>query len=741
MRIPLDYYRILGIFPQATDEQVHQAHRDRCVQLPRREYSQQAIQSRRQLLEQAYRVLSNPTQKANYEAQFWQAQAGCQEEGETVSPGSGTEAPGESSALTPSEIEIEPEQVPGSLLIFHELGEYELVIKYGETYLATLPTASLSLDIDDTATNRRTDTILSIALAYLEISREQWHQQAYEQAALAGSQGLDLLENYSLFPSIQTEIRSELNKLRPYRILELLAAPLKNQAPRQTGIDLLKFMLGERNGIDGKGNDHSGLGIDDFLRFIQQIRTYLTASEQKDLFMEEAQRPSSVAAYLGVYALIAQGFAHKQPSLILEAKTVLEGLEPRQDVSIEQSIVALLLGQAQAAAQALQRCQDQQALTFIREQSQGSPDLLPGMCRYGEHWLKTEVFAHFRDLKEKTVSLKEYFADQAVQTYLDQLLSPVAPPPSPPPVSMSIRKDPLPPKTRKNLGNGRHQHEPQIPVTLEQGNNALDPRRWPLHSSSPVDIRDVRRRKQKQYNQKPDPKPLPETVPQQSPQPQLNPTPPAPQTTPVQKSITRRRTRRNHARMNQVRPKLGFMVVGILGTVGLIAMGITWMNKANSPLSALEKGQYSVALHKPLIAIPAADAQMVTATGMLTLEGAQQVIETWLSSKSQALGKNHEIESLSKILANPLLSRWQRQAQQLERSQNYWTYQHNVKVNSFNPSQSNPNQAVVDANVQELAQYYQRGRVSRSYDDNLRVRYDLVRQGDRWLIQGIDVIN
>lgn len=193
--------------------------------------------------------------------------------------------------------------------------------------------------------------------------------------------------------------------------------------------------------------------------------------------------------------------------------------------------------------------------------------------------------------------------------------------------------------------------------------------------------------------------------------------------------------------MNQVRPKLGFMVVGILGTVGLIAMGITWMNKANSPLSALEKGQYSVALHKPLIAIPAADAQMVTATGMLTLEGAQQVIETWLSSKSQALGKNHEIESLSKILANPLLSRWQRQAQQLERSQNYWTYQHNVKVNSFNPSQSNPNQAVVDANVQELAQYYQRGRVSRSYDDNLRVRYDLVRQGDRWLIQGIDVIN
>ena len=63
MRIPLDYYRILGIFPQATDEQLRQAYRDRQVQLPRREYSANAIAGRKKLLEQAYRVLSNPDQK------------------------------------------------------------------------------------------------------------------------------------------------------------------------------------------------------------------------------------------------------------------------------------------------------------------------------------------------------------------------------------------------------------------------------------------------------------------------------------------------------------------------------------------------------------------------------------------------------------------------------------------------------------------------------------------------------
>ncbi|MGK7878631.1 MAG: IMS domain-containing protein [Crocosphaera sp.] len=720
MRIPLDYYRILGIFPQATDEQLQQAYRDRGVQLPRREYSNQAIEGRRQLLEQAYSVLSNPTQKAKYEAQFWQAQSTYHEQEEEASSGSETEAIEESSLAKTWEIDIDSEQLPGSLLIFHELGEYELVINYGESYLSTLPTSPLSLDIDDTATKQRTDTFLSIALAYLEISREQWHQQDYEGADSAGRQGLALLEKNNLFPSIQTEIRTELNKLRPYRILELLALPLKNKKPRQTGIELLQSMLEERQGIDGKGDDGSGLGIDDFLRFIQQIRTYLTAKEQKDIFMEEAQRPSSVAAYLGVYALIAQGFAHKQPSLILEAKTVLEGLEPRQDVSIEQSIVALLLGQTEAAAQALERCQDQEALTFIQEKSKGSPDLLPGLCYYGEHWLQTEVFGHFRDLEAKKASLKDYFADQSVQTYLDRLLTPIAPKPRP--VNKKEQFQPA----RHNTYN----HGTAVPVS-----DPFPP--LPVRSPSPIDIRDARRRKRLRNSQRPKPEPIPETVSEQS----SNLKPAKAENTPATQPLAKESPRRHPSRVNLLRPKLGLMAVAVLGGVGLIGMGITWLNQTNAPLSALEEGQYSVALHRPLIDIPAANAQMVTVTGMLTQEGAQQVVETWLATKSQALGKDHEIESLKKILANPVLTRWQKEAQKLKQNQDYWTYQHKVEVNSFNPSPNNPNQAVVDANVREAARYYQGGRETRSYNENLRVRYDLVRQGDRWLIQAINLIN
>ena len=40
---------------------------------------------------------------------------------------------------------------------------------------------------------------------------------------------------------------------------------------------------------------------------------------------------------------------------------------------------------------------------------------------YAEHWLQEEVFPHFRDLANQSVSLKDYFADPKVQAYLEAL--------------------------------------------------------------------------------------------------------------------------------------------------------------------------------------------------------------------------------------------------------------------------------------------------------------------------------
>jgi len=47
---------------------------------------------------------------------------------------------------------------------------------------------------------------------------------------------------------------------------------------------------------------------------------------------------------------------------------------------------------------------------------QGAPDLLPGLCLYGERWLQRSRCFHFDCGKE--ASLKNTFADEQVQAYL-----------------------------------------------------------------------------------------------------------------------------------------------------------------------------------------------------------------------------------------------------------------------------------------------------------------------------------
>lgn len=409
MRIPLDYYRILGLPIQATAEQLKQSHRDRTLQVPRKEYSELAIESRRELLDSAYAVLSDSVRRSEYDKEFLAASQGGYK-------GASVEEDGDASVPT---IDIETHQFVGALLILLELGEYELVLRLGRPYLKrdvnSPEGAQLKLQPD------LPDIILTLAVACLELGREEWQQNHYEHAAESLEIGRELLLKEDLFPVLRAEIQADLYKLRPYRALELIARPLEQQTARQEGIKLLRGMLQDRGGIDGAEDDLSGLSVDDFLRFVQQLRGYLTAAEQQDIFEAEAQRPSAVGTYLAVYALLARGFAQHDPSLIRRAKQMLLRLSGRQDVHLEQAVCAVLLGQTEEASHALELSQEFEPLNFIKQHSQGAPDLLPGLCLYAENWLQQEVFPFFRDLDQEPATLKDYFADSAVQGYLENL--------------------------------------------------------------------------------------------------------------------------------------------------------------------------------------------------------------------------------------------------------------------------------------------------------------------------------
>ncbi|MEH2234065.1 MAG: IMS domain-containing protein [Nostoc sp.] len=759
MRIPLDYYRILGLPLAASEEQLRQAYSDRIVQLPRREYSQAAISSRKQLIEEAYVVLSDPKQRSTYD-QLYLAHAydpdnlaaaavALENRPESTKRGSDTQSLG---------IEITQDELVGALLILQELGEYELVLKLGRPYLvnkngATSARKGNNLADEEIHENaEHPDVVLTVALACLELGREQWQQGHYENAAISLETGQELLVREGLFASVQAEIQADLYKLRPYRILELLALPQEKTAERSQGLELLQNLLEDRGGIDGTNNDDSGLNIDDFLRFIQQLRNHLTVAEQHKLFEAQSKRNSAVATYLAVYALIARGFAQRQPALIRQARQMLIRLGKRQDVHLEQSLCALLLGQTEEATRVLELSQEYEALAFIREKSQDSPDLLPGLCLYAEQWLQHEVFPHFRDLANQQAFLKDYFANQQVQAYLEALPTDaettnewavINPQNFPQP---QTNNSPFPKNSTRTPKQFNYSRTPDLdlPETPEHLN--FSPPMWNSSGSVKSEVPAAERtsrgtnqnlngsaksatpaHNQKRRRRKPTPSNIRERVPDNRPY------------------SRRPRRRRTFANTIEGKTRLVWRVfislVSILVFWVLATTTFGWLKNLFFPTRPAPVSQLFVQINQPPISIPPPNSPPEGLDGPLTDAAAEQIIRTWLSTKAEALGPNHEINNLEQILTGSALSQWRAIAQQARSDNRYRKYDHSVKVESVEKIDLFADRAAVVATVKEATQLYENGQYKNSSNENLRVRYDLIRQRAKWRIQSTSVVN
>ncbi|BAS59451.1 MULTISPECIES: IMS domain-containing protein [Leptolyngbya] len=692
MRIPLDYYRILGLPMQATADQLKQAHRDRTLQLPRREYSEAAIATRRSLLDQAYAVLSDPEQRKQVD--------------ETLLS---TQYESDSDAIT---IEIDDQQLIGGLLILQELGEYELVLKIGRPYLSS-GTATIKDGRFGDPRIVLSDIVLTIALACLELGREQWQQGQYESAAEALETGQELLLREGLFAGVRGEIQSDLYKLRPYRILELLALPESEANDRQHGLRLLKDMLRERGGIDGTGNDQSGLSIDDFLRFIQQLRGYLSAEEQQALFEEESRRPSAVATYLAVYSLLARGFAEHQPALIRRAKGMLSRLGSRQDVHLEQSVCALLLGQTEEASRVLELSQEYEPLAFIRENSQGAPDLLPGLCLYSERWLQDEVFPHFRDLAKREALLKEYFADEQVQAYLEEL-----PADGEVVADWSLGERGLHRELISSVSrNGRSRS--QTFVTEENlggyrsATATLTAETAPLPAAERSAKLGSNGARTKPRSERPrNGRPRPTQSRYQAPDHDESTAPP-------------RESRRSRWLL---------LLLGVAMAMGLGFLMIRALRAILSP-GTPAVDPLLVQLDQPIVNLKPAE-QPVSLTGEMNVALAQTAIETWLNAKKAAMGSNHDPSKLTQVLAEPKLAEWQRASDEAKRENQHIEYDHAVKVDTVEVSPTDPTQAIAKATVTEVRKYFSPGQPAETQTDrDMTVSYTLVRQDNQWRIK------
>ena len=805
VRIPLDYYRILGLPIQATAEQLQQAHRDRTQQLPRREFSETAISARKTLIDQAYKLLSDASQRQDYDAGFLAKSYDLPDATDPEGFAEGIEDLAERQeaasidSYSPS-IELDEPQFVGALLILLELGEYELVLRLGRPYLNN-GTPSLKSGKFGDPEIVSADVVLTVALAYLELGREQWQQGQYENAAGSLESGQELLLREGLFANIRGEMQSDLFKLRPYRILELVLLPDGQEDRRRQGISLLEDMLHDRGGIDGTGDDLSGLSVDDFLRFIQQLRSYLTSGEQQVLFEAEARRPSAVATYLAVYALLARGFAQRQPALIRRAKLLLMRLGSHQDVHLEQAVCSLLLGQTEEASRALELSQEFESLAFIREHSQTSPDLLPGLCLYSERWFQNEVFPHFRDLQQQQASLTDYFADEDVQLYLEDLPAETEPVSRPyaAPTRLQTRSE-LRPESRAAAPS-----ESRPPSRFEQRelvspNETAEPlhrvrtRQTPGQSNGQGNPAGTAILDSKLETESPVEQTIPpnsnngSTTDRNGPDPRGNRQNPSD----AQRQIVTRPPGRRPGMPSNLRLDR-ILLLAALSLLGVMLLGFLFGKLINRPQSASAENPVSNANASAGIEPVFSDFvkrqnRLVSAGSAITKETAPDIIKSWLDAKASAMGETHDLEKLEQILADPALSVQKARAEEVKAEDSYWKLSHSKieivsvesnQIDSESASGSEPSpessvspdstgdrdqlgvdlsspeaggaatgsageatQATVEAIVSEKADFYNGGQLdsNTSYDSTVRVRYDLVRQDDQWRIQDMAVL-
>lgn len=146
-------------------------------------------------------------------------------------------------------------------------------------------------------------------------------------------------------------------------------------------------------------------------------------------------------------ALVAQAFLSKKPHLIRDADNLFQQLQQTKvttlgnpaslyapmenreiDFALERGLCSLLVGELDECRSWLGLDSDSSPyrnpsiVDFVLENSKDDDDRdLPGLCKLLEAWLMEVVFPRFRDTKDISFKLGDYYDDPTVLRYLERL--------------------------------------------------------------------------------------------------------------------------------------------------------------------------------------------------------------------------------------------------------------------------------------------------------------------------------
>ena len=395
MDLPIDHFRLLGVSPSAEADTVLRKLQSRCDSPPDQGFTHEVLLQRTELLRRSADLLTDPVQRAEYEAALLDLTSNNPNDTVGLDLAASSEAAG--------------------LILLWEANSALEAFQMARQGLQPPQAPALG-------SGREADLTLLAALACRDAAFEEQDQRRYESAAQLLRDGIELQQRMGKLPDQQRTLEQELERLLPYRILDLLSRDLGDQASHQQGLQLLKQLVDDRGGLEGSGDPMAtagGLAQEDFEPFFKQIRRFLTVQEQVDLFSTWHDQGSVEAGCLAVFALTAVGFSRRKPEHLEQARDKLNGLtSPDLDPMPLLGCLDLLLGNVAAAANHFLAIRDAALKTWF---AQHPGDQLAAQCEYCRAWLERDVLPGYRDVEASDVDLDAWFADRDVQAYVDRL--------------------------------------------------------------------------------------------------------------------------------------------------------------------------------------------------------------------------------------------------------------------------------------------------------------------------------
>jgi len=386
LELPIDHFRLLGVGPSTDAQSVLHSLQQRLTRPPDQGFSQDTLEAREQLLRASADLLSDEQRRASYEAAL-------------------TALSASSDAVMPALDVPSPREVAGLLLLL-EAGQAIDCFELASRSLQPPQAPALG-------SSREADLTLLAGLAGLAGAEEYHHQRRYEAAAQTLQQALQLLQRMGQLPDLRERLQRNLQRLTPYRVLDLLSRDLASGSERREGLALLEQMVERRGGMEGERDPD--FSLEEFQAFFQQIRSFLTVQEQVDLFSRWGDTGSKAANFHASIALTASGFAQRKPERIAAARDRLVASD-RPAIEPLLANLHLLLGDVDRARSSFEAGADEALRQWAANQSS---DPLAQLCAYCRDWLNREVLTGYRDL-DGDADLEAYFSDRDVVNFVER---------------------------------------------------------------------------------------------------------------------------------------------------------------------------------------------------------------------------------------------------------------------------------------------------------------------------------